>query len=462
MRIMREGKRAAVLFLAVFLLFTMKPLNVQASYNNKVTDGVVAIVIYATEGYLGYAVNGEFSPQQEYVGPLSSGTGFFVGAKGKNPQYIVTNFHVIESYVEAGEGDYGYLYLGDDSNGSVYFGGKLEIRIMYSANDYDVAYTVDYGSVDRIDLALLRLLEPTDKREALTLYIPTSDMVGETIYAVGFPGNADNDYTNASQYAKEDVTVTQGTISRFAANTQGIERIQIDASINHGNSGGPLVTEEGYVIGVNTNGWTEDDETKFYSINIKHVVDLLDRNAITYRLATDRDTGSGTPGLMIGIVVVIVVVAAVVAVVLKMGKKKNANSGNMPGPMAGNAPGNMSGPMAGNMQNRKSAVTPMVKSLSPQHNGACFAIAGAPIMVGRDPRTCAIAFREGTMGVSGRHCSIAWDAANQAFIVTDLNSSYGTYFTTGQRLQPNMGYALKPGEGFYVGDKSNMIVVEVR
>lgn len=449
MKIAKECKRVAALFLVAFLLVTVKPVEVKAAYNNEVTDGVVAIVIYA-EGQLGYAVDGQFVPVQDFSGPYSSGSGFFVGAEGKNPQYIVTNCHVIDDYVSFGEGAEGYYYMGEDDYGSVYFGGKFEIRIMYSANDYDIAYTVDFGSSDRIDLALLKLMEPTTKREALPLYVPTSDMVGETIYAVGFPGNADNAYTNASQYGKEDVTVTQGAIGRLAANTQGIERIQIDARINHGNSGGPLVTEEGYVIGVNTNGWTEDDETKCYSINIKHVIELLDKNAITYQLITNRKAGAGNLILIIAIVAAVVVVGAVVVVILMKGKKKNVNGVNMP---------NQAG---SNMPNRNGAVTPMVKSLSPQHNGACFAIAAAPLMVGRDTGTCAISFREGTVGVSGRHCSIAWNAARGTFIVTDLNSSYGTYLSNGQRLQPNMGYELKPGSSFYVGDKANVIVVEVR
>jgi pSer/pThr/pTyr-binding forkhead associated (FHA) protein len=82
-------------------------------------------------------------------------------------------------------------------------------------------------------------------------------------------------------------------------------------------------------------------------------------------------------------------------------------------------------------------------------------------MIGRDTINCAIVFREGTAGVSGRHCSVSWNEQADEFILTDLRSTYGTFLMNGQRLQPNIPYHLKPGESFYVGENINVLRVEV-
>ena len=57
--------------------------------------------------------------------------------------------------------------------------------------------------------------------------------------------------------------------------------------------------------------------------------------------------------------------------------------------------------------------------------------------------------------------SVSFDPATKDFLVTDLRSSYGTFLTNGTRLNPNVPYRMKSGESFYVGDKSNVIRVEL-
>ena len=41
--------------------------------------------------------------------------------------------------------------------------------VYYDDNDYDVAYVDCYGDVDKVDLAVLRLRNPTDKRVPLQI-----------------------------------------------------------------------------------------------------------------------------------------------------------------------------------------------------------------------------------------------------------------------------------------------------
>ena len=131
------------------------------------------------------------------------------------------------------------------------------------------------------------------------------------------------------------------------------------------------------------------------------------------------------------IIVIVVVVLAVLAAVLLMRKKKTPE---------------------------KKA---MLKAMTAQHGGMVFALHDTPLLIGRDPANCKIVFKEGTEGISGKHCSISYDAAGGEFVLTDLRSTYGTFLASGQKLNANVPYRLKPGENFYVGDKANSFRVEI-
>ncbi len=103
---------------------------------------------------------------------------------------------------------------------------------------------------------------------------------------------------------------------------------------------------------------------------------------------------------------------------------------------------------------------PLVRSLADQHRNRTVQLGSEPVVAGRSPK-CSIIYRDDTPGVSGTHCSVAWDAAKHTFIVKDLGSSYGTYLESGMRLEPNREYLLKPGESVYLGDKTNTLRMEV-
>jgi tetratricopeptide (TPR) repeat protein len=68
---------------------------------------------------------------------------------------------------------------------------------------------------------------------------PDHQKLGQEVYAIGNPLGLSN-------------TVTKGIISAHRSTKDGIKYIQLDATINLGNSGGPLLTKSGFVIGVNT------------------------------------------------------------------------------------------------------------------------------------------------------------------------------------------------------------------
>lgn len=309
--------------------------SVSAFDQNFVRNGVVAIGFVLNNGYV-YIVDSDNDYEVvETVGSMeeifggnvyASGSGFFVGKEGEEPIYLVTNQHVVDDYVNAGEGGQYWTildYYEPDTYGDRYlyalYADSCELRVYYDKDEYDIAYVESKGNVDKLDLAVLRLREPTNKRHALPLAIADESMVGTSkVYTVGYPGNADNVLTGASQYGVNDSTVHGGSINKFvAAAGTGIERIAIDATIQHGNSGGPLVTEEGNVIGVNTNSISNASsgsyEEDFYAINTSEVVKFLSNNNIPFEMAKKRAHGikSHIIPLAIGTFAVLIVLVLV-------------------------------------------------------------------------------------------------------------------------------------------------------
>lgn len=85
------------------------------------------------------------------------------------------------------------------------------------------------------DLALLR----TNIQACSGLSFENNAKLGQEVFAIGSPLGLTN-------------TITRGIISAFRETSSGVNYVQIDAALNPGNSGGPLITRAGSVVGVNT------------------------------------------------------------------------------------------------------------------------------------------------------------------------------------------------------------------
>ena len=140
-------------------------------------------------------------------------TGVIIDEKG----HILTNYHCVhnQKYIK--------LYY-------------------YSAEDIDEYMVETIGTDPLADLALLRVIDYEGKLPHLNFAENTGDLQsGTEVFTLGHPmGMA--------------WSVTKGIISnneRFARHPY-IHAIQTDASINKGNSGGPLMNMQGEIIGINT------------------------------------------------------------------------------------------------------------------------------------------------------------------------------------------------------------------
>jgi S1-C subfamily serine protease len=150
------------------------------------------------------------------------GSGFVIDKTG----HIVTNYHVVE--------------------------GADVVTVSFSNRDTVKAEVV--GTDPSSDIAVLRVNTAASALTPLPLGNSDAVEVGDPVVAIGNPFGLDR-------------TVTAGIVSALqrlitAPNRFTIDHvIQTDAPINHGNSGGPLLSSRGQVIGVNTQIETGDTAT---------------------------------------------------------------------------------------------------------------------------------------------------------------------------------------------------------
>ena len=142
------------------------------------------------------------------------GTGFVIERSG----YILTNHHVVDN------------------------AETIKVRL---ADEREFAAHL-VGLDERTDLAVIKIDAPGPLPVA-----PLGDSdaveIGEWVVAIGNPFGLDHTVTAGIVSAKERRDVRPG-----GATTGFYDFIQTDASINAGNSGGPLINIRGEVIGINT------------------------------------------------------------------------------------------------------------------------------------------------------------------------------------------------------------------
>lgn len=159
----------------------------------------------------------------------SGGTGSIIHSSG----YVITNAHVVI-------GPKGeplkrlYVYLkpprltGDNQKDLV--------------NRYK-ATVVGFSPAAKLDLALLKIEGAPKNLPTIAFADPKTVDIGDYVTAIGHPEQAGL------------WTLTTGTVSTLIANFTGVKGkhvFQTEASINRGNSGGPLLNDSGAMIGINT------------------------------------------------------------------------------------------------------------------------------------------------------------------------------------------------------------------
>ncbi len=174
----------------------------------------------------------------------SSGSGFFINNKG----YFVTNNHVVE--------------------------GCSQSQITFKGESIDAELIATDQS---LDLALLKVkVKPKD-----FLNLSNDPPVKlQKIYVAGYP---------FGKGLSDDLKFTQGIISSVKGFADNSNQIQIDAAINSGNSGGPIVNEDGSLVAVAVSGLDKSESEGIgFGIKANSVINFLEVNNVKY----------STPGLL--------------------------------------------------------------------------------------------------------------------------------------------------------------------
>ncbi len=139
----------------------------------------------------------------------SLGSGFIIDEKG----YIITNNHVIEN-------------------------AEKIMVILFDDTSFEASVV---GKDPKTDVALLKIDPKKVKLQSVKFGDSNKLRVGDWVMAIGNPFGFGG-------------TVTAGIVSARGRNLSGSydDYIQTDASINRGNSGGPLFDMKGNVVGINT------------------------------------------------------------------------------------------------------------------------------------------------------------------------------------------------------------------
>ncbi|HZT45260.1 MAG TPA: trypsin-like peptidase domain-containing protein, partial [Gaiellaceae bacterium] len=157
------------------------------------------------------------------TGSVAQGSGFVASGDG----VILTNSHVITT---AGDG-----------NGAARPASRVYVE--FQDRDRVQAKIVGWDVFD--DVGVLRVDPGSHPLEPLPLGDSSRLVVGEPVAAIGSP------FGNENSLAVGVVSATLRSIESLTSQYNLVDAIQVDAPINHGNSGGPLFDAGGRVIGIN-------------------------------------------------------------------------------------------------------------------------------------------------------------------------------------------------------------------
>lgn len=258
------------------LAFVRKIAAVVTALCVMLTLSSFALADAATNEAVTESTNGVVQVKLVYVDPASqdksniqSGTGFLI-----NDSTVITCDHVVsmsdETLAEA------VALFGVDEN-TVKNNCQIEITVL---RDLTIRATVTHASAE-MDYAILSLSTQLYDRTYLPIRSSAEVQRTEASYALGFPGQV-SFFQDVNTYTSDDVTIRTGSVNN--TNTiNGVDYIQTSASITSGFSGGPLLDENGAVVGI-CQGYTGElfDKDYFYAIAIDQLTQSLRSLGIAY------------------------------------------------------------------------------------------------------------------------------------------------------------------------------------
>ena len=258
--------RQFFMFLLAIVMITARPLTSLAAEDQvkAAKKGVVEINIVCRDE------NGD-----DYV--LLTGSGFLI-----DDHYAVTLAHflepdddVLEIYAEIFEVDVDTLL------------DRIHIKVRANENSIEASVvTSDYDT----DLAVLQLDGSLSECKALPILSSSTLSSSDDCYSLGYSSSV-TEYSDPSE-----VITHHGTFKRIET-LDGVEFVVSSTDLSSGNAGGPLVDENGSVIGVLAGQMADNsDNMECYAISSDSLMDILDQSGTPYRNADGGNSSSGFEG----------------------------------------------------------------------------------------------------------------------------------------------------------------------
>lgn len=354
----------------------------------------------------------------------SFGSAFAIGKEGEAPVYFITNHHCVADITGKAVSEVS-LKCGMQS-GQIY-----KATVVFSKSEYDYA--------------ILKAESPVTEKIPLKLLDGELE-TGDEIWALGYPFEASLD--DSLKGTKSDVVSTKGAITtlsydydiyeyeieeidgklQYKLDENGNKKIKYDEfgspkysrrvkdvyesdlHIAPGNSGGPLVTPDGFAVGINSAKLSDKDKVS-YAVKIKYVMEALDNNSIEYEAVapdaitsvSDEDNDSSSAeeqkplsALSVALLITgtLIVVGTICFFVIRRFTTKNKTKVSAAVPSDG-------------LTRRRVVTPPKVQIILDQ---TAYPIReGREYFIGKNAHECSITIEKETENIAPRHCSVKFE-----------------------------------------------------
>ena len=194
-------------------------------------------------------------PEDNKVVPAGSGSGFFVSNEG----HVITNHHVID--------------------------GCNTTKVSFKGNQVDAQIL----AVDKMnDIAILK----TNIKPNSIFPISNEDVsLLEDVVVAGYP---------LGKQVSSAIKTHKGVVTALAGAGDNYSNFQTDASINAGNSGGPIMNQKGNIVGIAVATWVQDGvQGVHFGIKSSTLKTFASSNSLKFSQANNRELSNKDLGKLI-------------------------------------------------------------------------------------------------------------------------------------------------------------------
>jgi len=194
-------------------------------------------------------------PEDNKVVPAGSGSGFFVSNEG----HVITNHHVID--------------------------GCNTTKVSFKGNQVDAQIL----AVDKMnDIAILK----TNIKPNSIFPISNEDVsLLEDVVVAGYP---------LGKQVSSAIKTHKGVVTALAGAGDNYSNFQTDASINAGNSGGPIMNQKGNIVGIAVATWVEEGvQGVHFGIKSSTLKTFASSNSLKFSQANNRELSNKDLGKLI-------------------------------------------------------------------------------------------------------------------------------------------------------------------